>query len=45
MGPWRGRDDALRRQCHRALLELSAERGYATLDPPALIERAGLDHR
>ena len=43
MGLWRGRDEALRRRCHLALLELSAERGYATLDPPAVIERAGLD--
>ncbi|HEY7257334.1 MAG TPA: hypothetical protein VH476_11710 [Solirubrobacterales bacterium] len=41
----RGREDTLRRRCHRALLELSADRGYAAITPEALIERAGVNMR
>jgi len=41
----RRRDGAGGDRCQRALLELSAERGYAAVTTGAVIERAGIDSR
>jgi AcrR family transcriptional regulator len=45
MGLRRRGDAVLRSRCRRALLELSAERGYAALSPGEVSERAGIDGR